>query len=721
MAKTIYWNPLGAANFNSANAWSLTDGGTRNQTFASGDTCIFTNTNSANCTLTASATIASLTFAGGTGYIGTFTHNASCTLQIAGSLTLSSGMTYTYASVTTSSVQFTASSGAQTLTTATKTLPLIQVSLTSTATLTAQDNITLGGAFTHTSGSFLLNAKTLTAVNFVGTSTTTRSLNITNSTINLSRTGPTNVAWNIVTTGLTFTSTGSVINLTGSSAVFTAGGLTYNEVNFTCLGAASINGGTYSKLTRSIPSYPNTVEFIISATVTIANSGTLSFVGGADNRSRVLVRSNYSFLARTFSLGTGVTHTHTRADFWNIGFNSAVNFSAITGGCGKSGVCTNLTASTARTLYAYMPTSGTKYWSCYTGTNWWWTGSGGTGTQLSGVDSPLLNDTVVFDASSIGQTGTTIQMDQPNLCASLTTTNVLRTPAFTERGNNLYIGGGLMHGTVTSSGTVSTYNFIGANGGSFSQGSIASFYAALNVQFIANATFDLYSDITLQTTSKFTITSGGMYSNDYNITAYELHFNNYDSYDELDFGYGNTFKSTCTANVNVIDILGGATIYQGTCTFEVSGDTESANRMVDFNGYRIYNLNISGISKGTGSLKIVNSVTIEGTFTIAAGNIVKVTAGKTITLDPTASIQWIGNSVNEISMMCLVDGNTWTITRPTGSKVESCDWINLNGSVATQSNMFYAGANSTDNGYNTNWLFTAPPSGNDGKFFLFLT
>lgn len=69
-----FWNPAIDANWNSANSWSLTDGGTPNQaTPTLVDDVFFSNANSKKCTISANAVCANINFNYGTGYTGTFT------------------------------------------------------------------------------------------------------------------------------------------------------------------------------------------------------------------------------------------------------------------------------------------------------------------------------------------------------------------------------------------------------------------------------------------------------------------------------------------------------------------------------------------------------------------------------------------------------------------------------------------------------------------------
>lgn len=157
--RTLYWNPTGNANWNATNVWSLTDGGTRDQSTPDAtDDCIFTNTNTYQCTISALATCRDITFTGGTGFTGTFTGGSS--MNIYGSITLYSGMTFSY----TGTMSFRATSGTKTITSATKTFDCPITFNGSGGTFQLADNFikTGRGQLQRTAGTFDPNGKTFT-------------------------------------------------------------------------------------------------------------------------------------------------------------------------------------------------------------------------------------------------------------------------------------------------------------------------------------------------------------------------------------------------------------------------------------------------------------------------------------------------------------------------------------------------------------------------------
>lgn len=83
-----------------------------------------------------------------------------------------------------------------------------------------------------------------------------------------------------------------------------------------------------------------------------------------------------------------------------------------------------------------------------------------------------------------------------------------------------------------------------------------------------------------------------------------------------------------------------------------------------------------------------------------------------------------GTAGNLVTITTLTVGNIHTLTKTTAGDV-SCDYLSISRSVVTGSGAgagvkWYAGANSTDGGNNTGWIFTAPPMAvDDGEFFSF--
>lgn len=717
---TLYWNPAAAANFNATNAWATTYNGTPNQTFATGDIAVFTSYNSNQCTLTASVSVATIDFSGG-GYgafTGTFVHNSSVTLTSTSSVIMSAGMTLTLGSTSTSIISFNASSGTLELTSAGKTFGRVNIFPTSsTGTVRLNDELTANTIY-HTYGTFDTNTQTVTVSSYNATTSGTKTITITNSTINITAVSSTS-GWNAYGSNTTLNVSGSTINITGSNGYFGGGGKTYNVVNFTGSNIKVIGyADTFSTL--SVVNTSSTGSRLeLKANITIAAGGELELKGGNDNRYRIMIQSDTVGTQRTITLGLSASTDLVRVDFMDIAFGSSVDFSGITGGCGNVGGCSNITFSTARTLYWYTSTSGTKYYSAYIGTNPWWTGSGGTGTQLSGVDSPLINDNVIFDGSGV-VSSTTITMDQPMLGKDFTTSYVNNNPAFFLSTLNYRLFGSMRLGLHSfSGGSSGTFMFHGRGANYYDQGEVTSLWGSIYL-YTYGGSMTLLSDLTFYSSTNYLYWYYGDFdADDHSVTAGRLYF--YNTSGTINFGSG-TWK-TLSISGTVITLTSGATYNFETSTIELGGDTTASARTMSLvDGVSLYNLTISGIASSTAYWSLAGSFEVKGMFTIAANNNIRFGGGKTVTLGSSADLSWTGSAGNLINITVLSGTTPWTITRPSGSQVFSCDYLSLTYSTATQSTTFYAGANSTDNGNNSGWVFTGPPAAGgetDGNFFAF--
>ena len=195
-----------------------------------------------------------------TGFAGTFIDFGGKT--IFGDLTISTGMTVTATTLT----QFSATSGTQNITSNGKTITF-PITKTGAGTLRLVDALTLGSTltFTLTTGTLDLNGKTATTGLFASTGSSVRSIAFGGGSI--------------VTTGATFTASGTNLTTTGpgtismtsaSSKTFAGGGFSYPTLNQGGAGALVITGAnTFANITNTVQ--PATVTFPASTTTTVAN------------------------------------------------------------------------------------------------------------------------------------------------------------------------------------------------------------------------------------------------------------------------------------------------------------------------------------------------------------------------------------------------------------------------------------------------------------------
>jgi hypothetical protein len=117
---------------------------------------------------------------------------------------------------------------------------------------------------------------------------------------------------------------------------------------------------------------------------------------------------------------------------------------------------------------------------------------------------------------------------------------------------------------------------------------------------------------------------------------------------------------------------------------------------------------------GAGALTITGSNTFSEIKNTAAPCSVLFTAGTTSTVTTFSLTGSAGNLVTVGS----VTAATHTLSKSGGTV--SVDYLSISQSIATGGAAWYAGANSTNGGSNTGWIFSAAPipGANAGNFFM---
>jgi hypothetical protein len=119
---------------------------------------------------------------------------------------------------------------------------------------------------------------------------------------------------------------------------------------------------------------------------------------------------------------------------------------------------------------------------------------------------------------------------------------------------------------------------------------------------------------------------------------------------------------------------------------------------------------------GLGTLAITGANTFDNiTNTVQPASVLFTAA----TINTFNSFNLNGTAGNLITIGS-VTAASHTLSKSSGTV--SCDYLSISRSTATGGASWYAGANSTNGGNNTGWIFTAPPgpSGNTGAFFSIL-
>ena len=207
-------------------------------------------------------------------------------------------------------------------------------------------------------------------------------------------------------------------------------------------------------------------------------------------------------------------------------------------------------------------------------------------------------------------------------------------------------------------------------------------------------TYTLQSDLTI--TGSLNTYSGTFDANDFNVTAKSYYLRGSVLYMgsgvfDVTTEYFNDFTTTTYCETSTILFSGTSTIYR---------------ELYASNGKTFYKLKFSGSGVNTYYIYTTSTYnTIESdktdAFTIIFG------AGKTITTE-----NWgiSGSSGNVVTINSTTTG-THALTKSGGGQVRS-DYLNIQHSIATPSNTWYAGVNSTDNQSTatagSGWLFTVP-------------
>jgi hypothetical protein len=365
-----------------------------------------------------------------------------------------------------------------------------------------------------------------------------------------------------------------------------------------------------------------------------------------------------------------------------------------------------------------------RYWVGGTGT-WdgtdtthWATSSGGAG----GASVPTSDKNVFFDANSGGGTITTGTDGIPLEMASLTCTGFTGTldtrtasestggPGFYVYGNvTLSTGGTYINLSLSITGTC-TFTSVGKKIGQFVVGSFSQ-----SIDGTVTLADDFSCDSPDSGFDSFRLVGGTFDANNFNVTTLDF----YTQYDfvpsrTLNMGSGTwTLFGGFGSNGWYVDFgnLTGLTINCGTSTINIDGTDPIPGFNFTGAGFTYYNLNLA--AAGT-AFEFADSNSFNAISNSAVPGInIGFTPGITITVD-NFNVSGVGG--NYVSL--LGAGGSFTLSKSSG--VVSCNWLDITNCDATGGATWYAGADSTNGGGNTGWIFTAPPSGGPtGSFFAF--
>lgn len=655
--------------------WATTSGGAGGAAVPTSTDDVFFDaaSGSGTVTVTVANPAQSLNF---TGFTGTFAGTSALTLS--GSLTLASGMTYTYSG----SISFTATA---TIITAGKSL-VNSVTIAATGgTVTLADALTTTGTVTVTSGTFSTGASgySLTCGQFVASGLGVRAVQLNSSTVTCTVAGN---GWNTATTtNLTFTAGTSTIIMTANGATFNGGGLTFNNVSFTFAAYSSLNmsingANTFNTLTLTAPS-TNTNTYLISANQTIT---TLVCAGGSAIQRLFLASSAFG-IQRTLTVGT-------YSSIADVDFKDIIAAGASSpwvgtrlGDCGNN---TNITFPSPKTVY-WNSSVGTANWS-YTA---WATTSGGS-PALNNF--PLAQDTAVIDNASGGTQINTVSFNVGTIDMSART----GTGLIFNLTNNITLYGNLVTGsaiTYTGTATVTCITY----GTQTITSAGKTFTGAINITAASAGTTRL-SDI-FSATGSISLTSGTFDTNNYAVTAGAF---------------------VATGSTNRALVAGTSTM-----TFTGAGTPWSAtSAQFSVSGTGIIRLSSASAKTFTGGSVDYGSLVLDqggaGTLTIAGvntfGDITNsyaATGATTIALSGNQTVSNFTATGSGANVLTLTSNTTTqrTLTKTSGTVYVNA--LNISYINATGGAVFYA-LNSTDSGNNAGWIFS---SGSSSNFFALLT
>ena len=557
------------------------------------------------------------------------------------------------------------------------------------------NNLTLtSGTFdTSSSGNYAVTANAILSNN-----SNVRTINLNNSTVTL--VGGTNVVVFNTTTGLTFNAGTSTINASNSTAVFPGNGLTYYNLAFTSVSLASpsITGAnTFNNLTITGRTTLGIGVLSLSANQTI--NGTLTVSAGTASSYRMQISSDTFNTTRTLTCAA-VSLTDT--DFRDITIAGAASPASGTrlGNCkGNS----NITFDAAKTVY-YRNASSANW-----GGNQWSATSGGA---LDATQFPLAQDTAIFPAATYPASGSTITINANynigTIDMSLRTSNTMTLATGTT---TPFIYGSWINGTgITLSGT-GTLTFAGRTTQQITS-SAKTFTQSITINS-PSGSVTLQDALTQNASVSTALVNGTLNLNGFTHTV-GASFLTSTGTKNLTFNGGTLVcpAATVTSFNNATPTNFTTTAGTGTGTISMTGAT--AKTFVG--GGSTFNCTLN--QGGAGALTITGSNTfsdITNTRKSTSAASILFTAGTTNTF-----ADW--NASGESTRLLTIGSVTaasHTLSKASGTV--SADFLSISRSTATGGASWYAGANSTNGGNNSGWIFTAPPapSGSNSNFLMF--
>lgn len=409
-------------------------------------------------------------------------------------------------------------------------------------------------------------------------------------------------------------------------------------------------------------------------------SGTLSIQGNSAV-NRILVSSTVIGTARVITATLGTMSNVDFQDITGAGAGSW-NLSSISGGSGDCGGNSGITFTSPTTQTATMSTN--KNWDDVT----IWTSR-----------VPLPQDNVSLASVTGGQLATN---GMPRLGKDIDWTGATGSPTFAPNISNPTIYGSLTFISGMSYSSSNTWNLNGRGthtittagktiGGPISMSAFGGTYTLMDA---------------LTTTGAITISNGTFDTANFNVTSSSF-VSSGTSTRALTLGTS-TWSITATSASTVWNggFATGMTLSASSSTISIS--TTSANTRTFSGAGLTYGTLTYTISGSTGGLDITgaNSFAYINFSDASNTRTLRFTASTTTTIRESNGFNVRGTS-GKLMNVSSITAATHTLT---STLQQSTDYLNLTNSIATGGGAWYAGANATDSGGNTGWIFTAAPA-----------
>jgi len=679
------------------------------------------STNAPNLTLTGSGTA-----------VQTFTNNnwwktlnfgstvftpATTTLNIAGTLTLSAGGTFSNLTI----VGQGATINSNTNTT------LGNLTCTSGVTLSANLTLASNKILTHNSGTINLNGFNLTAGSYAGGTLS----------VPISATRAITFGSNYIY--LTKTTTGIIIDLaaytefscSGIGGFSVAGTIARSYGLGTFIGPtdAQIAAGNVPNLFITSGSAIQSLGF--STSYQIGYYGTINFTGysGTPAISTVfltglIIGNTGVFTNLSFNIhGTGNLNTGTSGLCPGLTIGTTA---AAAGTTTLTGACTFVNAGSITHGAGTLNLNGFNL-TCGNGSNLGVYSLTGTSTRsiIFGINNIICQGLSAATATNFSITGTTTGGFQ--IPATSSQINAFGTTGGTTTNapNLTFTTGAWGGGSIT---TGSWFNKLTFNSGV--TGSIGT--TTINVNIAELCSTGTFTGLTISTRGTGTITSNGQTVAGFTVNGSGITTTLNDALNitgafTLTQGTLNisTFSLTSgswsTSNSNVRSLTGSGTYTitgsvtattatNLTCTGITISMTSASAKTFAGGGASYPTLNQGGV----GILTITGSNTFNDLTATTRPSTIKFTAGTTQTF---SNFTLSGTLGNLVTLQSVTSGTAYTLSRPSGTT--NVDYLSIQDSTATPAGSWYAGTGSTNVSNNTNWVFNIPGSGALFNFFFF--